>query len=531
MKIKHILAALVGILTLAAGCNEVEPEHYLSEVQVSSSYLSFPADGGSVSIGYTANGSWSVSGLPDFISASPSSGGAGEGTISFSASAAKDTRQGSFTLVCDGAAQTINFIQVTKKTEPVTMTVKQALEVIRPLADREVASGNYRIKGIVCRINEISTQYGNATYYLSDDGSFSGASIADCNWIQVYRGLWLNGASFTKGDEFAVGDELTVEGLIMNYSGTPETKEKEAYVISVNKSLIKIDSVDPEDATIPAEGGELSVTLDNKGQGIYVEVPEDVKDWLSITAIAGNSVKFHAAANAGGERQATIVFKTTDGKKEYSTQQTLIQKGSIVDVSIAGFLAAAVGDGPFRMTGVITSDYPSDKQGQSFYFRDWSGETLVYRVDNFKDSGLKPGDIVTVVGKRGAYKDSPQVVSGTIEDVVAVVEEVSIADFLTKPDNKNVYYMVTGTIKDLLSSAGKENDYGNLHITDGTNDLYVYGCYSGYGATGDARKGFIKSAGIQIGDELTMIGYKDTYNGLIELCGGIYFSHKSANAE
>ena len=29
--------------------------------------------------------------------------------------------------------------------------------------------------------------------------------------------------------------------------------------------------------------------------------------------------------------------------------------------------------------------------------------------------------------------------------------------------------------------------------------------------------------------QLTMIGYKDTYNGLIELCGGIYFSHVPAN--
>lgn len=531
MKIKHILVSLVAILTIAAGCNQIEPEHYLSEIQVSSSYLSFPADGGSVSIGYTANGSWNVSGLPEYISASPASGGAGEGTISFSASAAKDTRQGSFLLTCDGVAQTINFIQVTKKMEPVTMTVKQALEVIRPLADREVASGNYRIKGIVCKINEISPQYGNATYFLSDDGSYSGSSIADCNWIQVYRGLWLNGSAFTKGDEFAIGDELTIEGLIMNYSGTPETKEKEAYVVSVNKSLIKIDSVEPADATVPAEGGEYTVTLTNKGEGIYVEIPEEVKDWLSISAIAGNAVKFYAAPNAGGERQATIVFKTTDGKKEYSTQQTLIQKGSIVDVSIAEFLAAKVGDGPFRMTGVITSYYPSDNQGQSFYIRDWSGETLAYRVDNFKDSGLELGDIITVTGKRGAYKENPQVVSGTIEDVVAVVEEVSLADFLTKPDNKNVYYMVTGTVKDLLDNKGKENVYGNLHLTDGANELYVYGCYSGWGATGDARKGFIESKGIREGDQLTMIGYKDTYNGLIELCGGIYFSHKSANAE
>ena len=91
------------------------------------------------------------------------------------------------------------------------------------------------------------------------------------------------------------------------------------------------------------------------------------------------------------------------------------------------------------------------------------------------------------------------------------------------------YCAVTGTIKDLLGSNGKPNDYGNLHITDGTNELYVYGCYPGYGATGDNRKFFIKNAGIKEGDILTMIGYKDTYNELIELCGGIYFSHVPAD--
>jgi hypothetical protein len=111
---------------------------------------------------------------------------------------------------------------------------------------------------------------------------------------------------------------------------------------------------------------------------------------------------------------------------------------------------------------------------------------------------------------------------------VHAVAPITIGEFLSKPDNKNVYYMVTGTISSLKGSNGKDNDYGNLYITDGTNELYVYGCYPGWGATGDARKFFIAENGIQVGDELTMIGYKDTYNGLVELCGGTCFSFKHA---
>ena len=88
--------------------------------------------------------------------------------------------------------------------------------------------------------------------------------------------------------------------------------------------------------------------------------------------------------------------------------------------------------------------------------------------------------------------------------------------------------MVTGKISSLLGSNGKENDYGNLYITDGTNELYVYGTYPGWGATGDARKFFIADNGIEVGDEITIIGYKDTYKELVELCQGVCFSFKKA---
>ena len=155
--------------------------------------------------------------------------------------------------------------------------------------------------------------------------------------------------------------------------------------------------------------------------------------------------------------------------------------------------------------------------------QDYSGKVLVYRAEGFIEAGAKVGDIVTVVGQRGAYKDTPQMVSGTFENLKYAVTEISIADFLAKPDSKDTYYKVTGTIDEIADTT-----YGNLYLTDGTNRLYVYGCYPGYGATGDFRKDFLAAAGIEVGDKLTMIGYKDTYKGTIELCGGIYFSHEKA---
>ena len=526
MKFRYIIAAL--ILCLAFGCQQ-EKLGTLSEIQVSESYLSIDVSGSTATLDVTTTGAWQIdpASVPAWLTVNPMSGSAGKTTISFSANATKSTNTAEVRLASSGQTQMINVIQYAKKGEVKVMTVAEALALINTVDMHDGQSynvdGEYCVKGIVSKITEISAQYGNATFYISDDGKFE-------NSLQVYRGAWLNGAAFTKGDEFSVGDELTIMGELMSYKGTPETKEKTAYVVAIEKSLISVASVDPEDATIAAEGGKVTVTLANKGNGLYVEMPEDA-DWLSIGAIAGNVVTFEAAANEGGDREATITIKTTDGKKDYSTQQTITQKGAIVEVSIADFLAAEVSSNQYRITGVVMEEYASDKNGESFYIQDWSGKTLVYRVNSYKDSGAKVGDIVTVSGNRGAYKESPQLVNGTFEEIKYAVTECTIADFLTKEDSKDVYYKVTGTIKDLLNDKGEENEYGNLHLTDGTNELYVYGCYSGYGATGDARKGFIQAAGIKAGDTLTMIGYKSTYKGLIELCGGVYFSHTPAGEE
>ena len=252
---------------------------------------------------------------------------------------------------------------------------------------------------------------------------------------------------------------------------------------------------------------------------------------MSSTVGTTPTVTFRAAPNAAGDRSTTVVFKTTDGAKDYTAQATIYQKGAIVDVCVAEFLDAPVSDAQYRVQGVITK--VAKAEYGNVYIRDFSGETYVYGIGSkgdFEKNNLKVGDIVTLVGKRGEYKGDAQMTGAQLESVIHVTE-ISIADFLQKPDDKNTWYMVTGVITSLKDNKGRDNDYGNLYISDGTNELYVYGCYPGWGATGDNRKFFIADNEIEVGDKLTMIGYKDTYNGLVELCGGVCFGFAKANAE
>jgi hypothetical protein len=293
-------------------------------------------------------------------------------------------------------------------------------------------------------------------------------------------------------------------------------------VITINKSLIKVDSV--KNAVLPLEGGEFIAYLTCKGQGVSVEIPGDAESWLSISSIQSEGtsavVKFKATANAGGDRGTTITFHTTDGTKDYTSQTTLTQKGAIINASIAQFIAAEVSNTQYRLAGVITSI--TNATSGRLYLRDFSGEIYVYGIQDFSTKGLKVGDIITIVGKRAAYNGTPQVSGAVLESSISVTA-ATIAEVLTKPDSNVDYFMVTGEITSIVNA-----DYGNLYLKDGASEIYVYGCYPGYGATGDYRKFLLADKGIKVGDTLTVIGRKGSYGGVSQLSNTFYFSHVSA---
>ena len=503
MTIKKIIPFFIAILALMTSCTDEATVTLLDEIQVSSSYVSISVEGGSTSITVTAKDSWTVEKVTTaknpvaWLTISSTSGSAGESTLTFSAPSAVDGRTAEVLIQSGGKTQRINIIQGLAK----IATAKCAEVIAGP------DSKTYQVTGVCTSIS--STIYGN--WYLADEtGS-----------IYIYGTLDAKGAAqnfLSLGLE--VGDEVTVQGPKTTYGTTVELVN--VTVIKIKKSLVKVDSL--KNAALPLEGGEFTAYLTCKGQGVSVEIPDDAKSWLSISSIqsAGTNtvMKFKAAANTGGDRGTTLTFSTTDGSKNYSSQTALSQKGAILKATIAEFNAASVGDTQYRLTGVITSI--SSATYGNLYLKDFSGETYVYGIKDFAQKGLKVGDIITIVGKHAEYKGTPQVSGAILESSISVTT-ATIADVLTKPDNTSTYYMVTGEITSITSA-----DYGNLYLKSGDSEIYVYGCYPGYGATGNDRKGLLAAKGIKVGDTLTVIGTKGSYNGLNELMNGIYISHVSA---
>ncbi len=508
MKLRYLFTSLAALAALAVGCTQELPGD-LAEIKVESSFISLPAEGGSATTVVSASSEWAFQELDSkaaaWLTVSPLSGGAGETTVTFSAEEASATREAALKILVGGKTQYIN-VKQTVVSEGASLST--CAEVLAG-ADGKT----YQIEGAVTRIAESAT-YGN--WYINDG---TGEVYI---YGTKYNGQTKQAALIKYGIE--VGDVVKIEGPKTTYNGTVELVDVD--VLNITKSLLKIESIEPANA--PKDGGKVDVKLTYKGDKLAYEINDE---WISVAGqkVDGDTtiVSLKIDANNGGAREGSITFSSAKGGQESVVSATIKQEGAIAEVSIADFLAAPVdANAQYKLTGLVTSIAKAEYG--NIYIRDWSGEAYVYGVGakgEFETLGVEVGDIITVIGTRGEYKGDPQMAGGQYDSHIDVTE-VSIAEFNAAEKSKDVYYRVTGTITEVAKA-----DYGNLYITDGTDNLYVYGVYPGWGATGDNRKNFLATAGIEVGDVLTVAGYKDVYNDVIELCGGVYVSHEKGNVK
>lgn len=460
MKLKYIFTALVAALTLAVGCED-DIERYLDEVKVSSSYVAIPAAGGSQTITVNASADWSFGDIPEWLTVSPTSGAAGETTVSFKADAATSTNEAMLYLTCDGKSQIINVLQQTEKVEPQVIPLKEFLA-------KEVSPTVYRIAGTISNIQEISASYKNATLTISDDEGYS---------VYCYR---FGPPSGKKIEDLGmeVGDFLTVEGARGEYNGSPQMAQGGVFV-SLVKSLIKVDSVSVKEP-LPVEGGEFKAYLTCKGEGVSVVVPDDAKSWLSVTSIETSgtnaTVTFIAADNQLGDRATNLTFNTTSNGKVYSAQTSLEQKGSILAVTVGEFLKAAVSPAQYRLTGTVKQISVSEQYNNAdITVADALGNSvLVHRMKpasgKITDLTIAVGDKLTVLGQRGEYNGTAQMVNGVYESHVHYIP-ATIKEFLAK-EVSDVEYIVTGKIVNIKEiSASFKN--ATLTIADDEGNYFV----------------------------------------------------------
>lgn len=121
------------------------------------------------------------------------------------------------------------------------------------------------VKGSVKSITELSTQYGNATYVITDGTSD----------LTIFRGKYLDGEAFTSEDQLTVGDEVVVYGLLMLYGETYEMGSNNVLVSLTPGTGSRIDNAAAEVKAVKViENGQMVIIrggVKYNAQGAVIE--------------------------------------------------------------------------------------------------------------------------------------------------------------------------------------------------------------------------------------------------------------------
>lgn len=231
--------------------------------------------------------------------------------------------------------------------------VAAALQLVNSLGADETTANAIYVKGKVTGTPEIETKtYGNATYYITDDGS---------NKIYIFQSYYLGNRKFTADDKLNEGDEVIVCGKFTNYKGnTPETVGKgSSYIYSLNgKTEGGGDTPTPGEAkgdgtqanpynAAGANKAASALTADGKLENVYVTgIISKIK---SIDTGSFGNAEYYISEDGTTNGDQFYVFRgyNTNGDKFTSKDQLKVGQ----KVTVLGTLVNYMGNTPEMAKG------------------------------------------------------------------------------------------------------------------------------------------------------------------------------------
>ena len=538
MKLKNIFIALLAILPLAFSCVQDELGT-LSNVQVSTSMVCLPLEGGSSDLILNTTGEWAmnikwpiikqkVNGedvevedkwftfTPEVMSGAEA---AKDLKITFSAEAITSYRGLDIEFNCAGQTQLVRICQGEDVPVPVTIAELLAEKIVGKvykLSDVTVDEiTNFKYGGM-----NISDATGKTFVYGTLDKAGNGGNFAS---------LGIN-----------AGDKITIKAKWTSHGNLDKSVvlEHKKSLLTIDKTSVTVNHDGLEEYKESEEATEvltrnISLAVTVKGETIACEMPE----WISIKNVApgenGASIytfNIDSFDKVGETRDGAIVFKSTAAEAESVISVKVKQIGLpslIKDVTVEEFLAEEESEiDEFRVSGVIVN-VKSTEYG-NITIKDQTGELYIHGVTeskvlkndkSFSKLGLKLGDYITVIGKRTSFKGSPQMGSAYYESSIKVVP-ASVADFLNgKVNDKSKRYALTGKVTKIKMEKDAPSPYGNFTLVDGDASVYVYGLV--YAPAYYLKDGKLKfknnkvfnEMGIKEGDQITVCGFLGEFNG------------------
>ena len=355
--------------------------------------------------------------------------------------------------------------------------------------------GPYYVIGKVVEIKENfdavgtnGTQYGNATFYIADEGYESST-------FYCYRVKYFGNKAWKTGDAplLAVGDEVVIYSELMNYRGnTPETVLNSGYMIRIN------ETTGTGGDTPPGPGGE---DVDPAGSGTLespYNIAAAVKAVANLTWTANDNYQKVGPYYVRGK--VSDITQNFDASGDYGNATF-----NLVDVDGGSNKLACYRILYFNGQKYVAGQTPLPAVGSEVIIY---SELMNYR-GNTPETVANVGYVYSIDGVTEAGGGDTPPTPPTPNNPV----EVSIAEFNAAEESSTQPYILVGTIANITSTT-----YGNFDLTDETGaSVYVYGLTAtdlGYGASND--KSFA-SLNLVAGDKIKICGYRGSYNDKIEV--------------
>lgn len=316
-------------------------------------------------------------------------------------------------------------------------TASEAIDFVKglPSVPTDVV---YYVKGLVSKIKTQygSNDYGDATFFITDDGVHPSS---DKDSFEAYQVYYLNNEAYKSGDLIGIGDEVVVCGQLTTFSGQAETyynKNTEGargYLYSLVKNTTA-----PEPVSIKVSGQKTNFNVGDQfsfGGTVTLVYNDQTESVLTANdyTVNSNAVDMTKA----GAYEVTVTYNgNTEIKETYEIVVGSI-KGRSADnpytaseaIEFINNLTSTPTDEEYYVSGIVTrlldgGQFAAKFGNASFFISDdgttAAGEFEAYRVlylGNRKwvdgDEIIGIGDEVVVCGRLTKYNSQPETYAAT----------------------------------------------------------------------------------------------------------------------
>lgn len=491
-------------------------------IELSTQTLDFEKDGGSQTIKLTATRDWNVTNFPDWITVDPKSGNPAENKeviVTVLENTGMDRSQDiKFTIGFDAKTLTVNQKGTGSASEMIVyhndFDKEKATKTDTKWPFLDSFEGWKNAKG---------SGAGSETYAYNAvtvrSNSTSGSSYSD------YSGSDANNLFFGSDAYFSVqGIKLSSEvNYTLSFGAEKYNQDNgslfkhdefHVYISNDAKKWVELEYAFPNgdkegrwdlaksNFTVPEGTSSLSIYIKADIASSYRLDDLD----LSVAASAGTVIDFSKGIDLG-TGGSTGGGETPEPGTDYTKAESK---------TVAEFIAAANKSTYYKLKGTVSKFNPTYC---SFDLTDETGTIYVYSVaDKSAWSAVKDGGIVEIAGLYDyfATKSQHEVVKAqflSFTEATAPVEIVNatVAEFIAAEKSVTKKYRVSGTITEIQNPT-----CGNLKLRDDTGEVLIYGVKKDK----DAANTSFSELGAEVGDKLTVVGFRDEYSGTIEMTSG-----------